>query len=111
MRMGYWLSARRSIRRRIARYSYGLTAYYPIKRLNQQTFQVITDSGGCINSFFRVDQERRNQPMSDNRASKLTELPQTNAISNTDLFYVVSNGVSLAVNAAILAAYIKLING
>jgi hypothetical protein len=49
--------------------------------------------------------------MPDNRASKLTELPQTNAISNADLFYVVSNGVSMAVNAATLAAYIKLING
>jgi hypothetical protein len=45
--------------------------------------------------------------LSDNRASKLTELPQTNAISNADLFYVVAaNGVSMSVNAAILAAYI-----
>jgi hypothetical protein len=50
--------------------------------------------------------------MSENRASKLTELPQTNAISNADLFYVVSNGVSMAVNAAVLIQHIiDLING
>jgi hypothetical protein len=30
--------------------------------------------------------------MPENRAAKLSELPQTNAISNADLFYVVSNG-------------------
>jgi hypothetical protein len=47
----------------------------------------------------------------DNRRAKLSELPVANAISNATLFYVVANGVSMAVNAATLAAYIKLING
>lgn len=49
--------------------------------------------------------------MPENRASRLSELPPTNAISNADLFYLVSNGQSMAVNAATLAAYIKLVSG
>ena len=48
----------------------------------------------------------------DNRSAKLSELPAANAISNSCLFYVVADGISMAVNAATLAAYIKdLING
>jgi hypothetical protein len=48
----------------------------------------------------------------DNRSTKLSELPVVNAISNATPFYVVANGVSMAVNAATLAAYIRdLING
>jgi hypothetical protein len=48
----------------------------------------------------------------DNRSAKLSKLPAANAISNSFLFYVVANGVSMAVNAATLAAYIiDLING
>ena len=37
---------------------------------------------------------------------KLSELPAANVISNATLFYVVTNGQSLAVNAATLAGYI-----
>lgn len=33
----------------------GLTADYPVNGyFNHQTFQFITDAGGCINSFFRL---------------------------------------------------------
>lgn len=40
---------------KIARYSYGLTADYPINgSFNQQTFQFIPNAGGCINSFSRL---------------------------------------------------------
>lgn len=47
----------------------------------------------------------------DKRSAKLSELAAANAISNSTLFYVIANGVSISVNATLLAAYIKLING
>jgi hypothetical protein len=48
----------------------------------------------------------------DNRSAKLPELPVANAISNSCLFYIVDDtGESKPVNAAVLAQYIKLING
>jgi hypothetical protein len=49
------------------------------------------------------------QPL--NRASRLTELPAANAITNASLFYVVNDGGSMHVNGSVLAAYLlSLIN-
>jgi len=48
----------------------------------------------------------------DNRSAKLSELPAANAVGNSMSFYVVDNGVSMSVNAIVLAAYIlTLIHG
>jgi sulfur transfer complex TusBCD TusB component (DsrH family) len=49
----------------------------------------------------------------DERAMKLTELPQitTNNITEADLIYLVQNGVSYAVNVAALAEYVLSLEG
>lgn len=38
----------------------------------------------------------------DERTRKLTQLDQVNSVANTDLLYLVSNGVSYAVTAEVL---------
>jgi hypothetical protein len=40
------------------------------------------------------------------RAEKLTELDAVNSVSNADVLYLVSNGVSYQVNLAVITQYI-----
>lgn len=44
--------------------------------------------------------------MNGSRSEKLSELPAANSVGNSDILYLVSNGISYQVNVQVLAAYI-----